>query len=81
MRLGGIRAGDLVQCDVKGRRFHAQVTGCDDTGLAICPLGRAITYRHVGSRQVIAHWRKAGRHNPQPAAPAASPHAKEGTDL
>jgi hypothetical protein len=79
MRLGGIRAGDLVQCDVKGRRFHAEVTAYDDTGLAIRPLERAITYRHVRPRQVIAHWRKAGRPTRQPAAPIADPHAKEGT--
>jgi hypothetical protein len=78
MRLGGIPAGDLVQCDVKARRFHAEVTACDENGLAIHPLERAITYRHVRSRQVIAHSRKAGQRNRQPAAPAANPPAKEG---
>jgi hypothetical protein len=78
MRLGGVRAGDLVLCDVMGRRFHAEVTDCNDTGLAVRPLERAITYRHVRSRQVIAHWRKAGQRNRQPAAPAANPPAKEG---
>lgn len=79
MRLGGIRAGDLVLCDVRGARFHAEVTACDDDGLAVRPLKRAITYRHVRSRQVIAHWRKAGRSNPQSAASAADPCATEGT--
>jgi hypothetical protein len=62
MRLQGIRAGDLVLCDVKGRRFHAEVTATP-TGaeLEIRPLQRAITYRRVTSRSVLEHWRKAGR--------------------
>ena len=62
MRLQGIRAGDLVLCDVKGRRFHAEVTttptGAD---LEIRPLLPAITYRRVTARSVREHWRKAGR--------------------
>jgi hypothetical protein len=62
MRLQGIRAGDLVLCDVKGRRFHAEVT-TTPTGaeLEVRPLLRGITYRRVTSRCVKEHWRKAGR--------------------
>jgi hypothetical protein len=62
MRLQGIRAGDLVLCDVKGRRFHAEVT-TSPTGaeLEILPLLRGITYRRVSSRSVKEHWRKARR--------------------
>ena len=62
MRLQGIRAGDLVLCDVKGRRFHAEVT-TSPTGaeLEIRPLLRAITYRRVSARAVKEHWRKVGR--------------------
>lgn len=62
MRLQGIRAGDLVLCDVKGRRFHAEVT-TSPTGaeLEILPLPRGITYRRVSARSVKEHWRKAGR--------------------
>ena len=62
MRLQGIRAGDLVLCDVKGRRFHAEVTATP-TGaeLEVRPLLRGITYRRVSSRSVKEHWRKAGR--------------------
>lgn len=62
MRLQGIRAGDIVLCDVKGRRFHAEVT-TTPTGseLEVQPLLRAITYRRVSSRSVREHWRKAGR--------------------
>lgn len=62
MRLQGIRAGDLVLCDVKGRRFHAEVTTSPSGAeLEIRPLLRAVTYRRVTSRSVIEHWRKAGR--------------------
>jgi hypothetical protein len=62
MRLQGIRAGDLVLCDVKGRRFHAEVT-TTPTGaeIEVRPLLPAVTYRRVSSRSVIEHWRKAGR--------------------
>ena len=62
MRLQGIRAGDLVLCDVKGRRFHAEVTA-SPTGaeLEVRPLLRGITYRRVSARAVKEHWRKAGR--------------------
>lgn len=62
MRLQGIRAGDLVLCDVKGRRFHAEVT-TTPTGaeLEVRPLAPAVTYRRVSSRSVMEHWRKAGR--------------------
>jgi hypothetical protein len=51
-----------VLCDVKGRRFHAEVT-TSPTGaeLEILPLLRGITYRRVSSRSVKEHWRKARR--------------------
>jgi hypothetical protein len=62
MRLQGIRAGDLVLCDVKGRRFHAEVTATPTAAeLEVRPLLPAVTYRRVTSRSVLEHWRKAGR--------------------
>ncbi|MGH2893878.1 MAG: hypothetical protein ACRDPM_11545 [Solirubrobacteraceae bacterium] len=62
MRLQGIRAGDLVLCDVKGRRFHAEVTTTPaGAELEVRPLMPAVTYRRVSSRSVKEHWRKAGR--------------------
>ena len=61
MRLQGIRAGDIVLCDVKGRRFHAEVTTTPTSAeLEVRPLVRGITYRRVSSRSVREHWRKAG---------------------
>lgn len=69
MRLNGVKAGDLVLCDVKGRRFHAEVTDTPGDGdLQVRPLTPAVTYRHVTARQVLEHWRKA--HRPGPSASA-----------
>lgn len=77
MRLQGIRAGDIVLCDVKGRRFHAEVTTTPTSAeLEVRPLLRGITYRRVSSRSVLEHWRKAGRR----AGGAASEARGEGGD-
>jgi hypothetical protein len=80
MRLQGIRAGDLVLCDVKGRRFHAEVT-TSPTGaeVEIRPLQRAVTYRRVTSRSVIEHWRKAGRRTSSGGTPGAATAASTAT--
>lgn len=69
MRLSSIRVGDIVECDVRGRRFHAIVVAPDDDSsatssfneLTIKPMVPAITYHHVSARQVVGHWRKSGR--------------------
>jgi hypothetical protein len=31
----------------------------EDRGLAVRPIERGISYRHVTARQVIAHWRRS----------------------
>ena len=78
MRLQGIRAGDLVLCDVKGRRFHAEVTTSPSGAeLEIRPLQRAVTYRRITSRSVIEHWRKAGR---RAGSDSGAPAGGAGTD-
>jgi hypothetical protein len=61
VRLEGIQAGDIVEVDRLGRRFHALVTGSAAGGLAIQPLDRRITYRSCTAHQVMAHWAKRGR--------------------
>ena len=61
MRLEGIHAGDIVEVDRMGRRFHALVTGPAPGGLSIQPLDRRITYRSCTAHQVLAHWAKRGR--------------------
>jgi len=67
VRLEGIKAGDIVEVDRLGRRFHALVTaasqagGGSQGGLSIQPFDRRITYRSCRAREVVAHWSKQGR--------------------
>jgi hypothetical protein len=61
MRLEGIQAGDIVEVDRLGRRFHALVSGNAADGLGIQPLDRRITYRSCRAHDVIGHWAKRGR--------------------
>ena len=60
----GIAAGDIVEIDKKGRRFHALVIELQqlDSGrfeLALRPLDSRISYRSATVREVIAVWRRA----------------------
>jgi hypothetical protein len=61
VRLEGIHAGDIVEVDRGGRRFHALVTGTAPGGLALAPTDRRINYYTCRSREVIGHWVKRGR--------------------
>jgi len=61
MRLEGIQAGDIVEVDRKGRRFHAIVVGRAPDGLALAPTDRRIGYHSCRSREVVGHWSKRGR--------------------
>ena len=63
MQLQGIRPGDIVFCDVKGRQFYAEVREKEPgkQELRIRPLHSNITYFHVTARQVSRHYRLAGR--------------------
>ena len=61
MRLEGIEAGDIVEVDRLGRRFHALVAGSAPGGLSIQPLDRKVTYRSCRAREVVGHWARRGR--------------------
>jgi hypothetical protein len=61
VRLAGIQAGDIVEVDRRGRRFHAVVTDTAAGGLAVEPLDRRISYRSCRAHEVLAHWSKRGR--------------------
>lgn len=61
MTLGGIKEGDIVQCDIRGDRFLAFVVDhvtYPARGLGIDPIGNGRSYRSATARQVIGHWRK-----------------------
>jgi hypothetical protein len=60
----GIAAGDIVEVDKKGRRFHALVTELAqlDSGrfeLNVRPLDSRISWRTASVREVVGVWRKA----------------------
>ena len=60
----GIAAGDIVEVDKKGRRFHALVTELaqQDSGrfeLCVRPLDSRISWRTASVREVVGVWRKA----------------------
>jgi len=61
MRLEGIEAGDIVEVDRLGRRFHALVAGNAPGGLSIHPLDKKISYRTCRASEVVAHWARRGR--------------------
>ena len=61
MNLANVRVDDIVRCDVKGRQFLAIVTeAAHDGALSIKPITRDNHFTAT-SRQVVEHWRKAGR--------------------
>ena len=62
----GIGAGDIVEVDKRGRRFHALVLSLEqlDSGrfeLALRPLDSRISWRTASVREVVNVWRRAGR--------------------
>lgn len=59
MKLTSVREGDIVEVDVKGRRFFAQVKGKDQTGVTVKPITPGITWQRATARQIIGHWRKS----------------------
>lgn len=70
--LTGIREGDLVEVDKKGRRFIAHVTatklpapvvaaGVKGTGITIRPVNRHETYHFAKANEVKTVWRKTRR--------------------
>lgn len=63
MTLGGVRPGDIVLADRKGRRFYAVVTERRERELAVEPIDRRVTYHFVKAREVLGIWRKSRAHN------------------
>jgi hypothetical protein len=61
MTLKNVNRDDVVEVDIKGRRFRADVVDVDGSALRIRPLSRNISYRHASARQVVRHWRLTGR--------------------
>lgn len=68
MNLQNVHAGDIVECDRRGRRFFALVTSDPEPSpsggpstIAIRPITAGITYRNANAPQVIGHYRRSKR--------------------
>ncbi len=61
MKLEGIQAGDIVLCAIKGRRVYGEVQEIAGGVVRFTPISPAAGWRHAGARDIIGHWRKAGR--------------------
>jgi hypothetical protein len=76
MKLAQVQPGDLIEVDKRGRRMFGRVVEIEDALVRFEPLCPGISYRHASSREIIGHWRKAGRRSASPSeAPAP---AREG---
>jgi hypothetical protein len=70
----GIAAGDVVEIDKKGRRFHALVKALEQDAkgyfhLELQPFDRRVSYRQATVREVVTVWRRVR------TGPAAAPGA------
>jgi hypothetical protein len=70
MILGSVKAGDIVFCDRRGRRFYAIVLARRERVLEVEPLDRRVTYHTVKAREVLGIWHKSVRNGR--ASPAGS---------
>jgi len=61
MNLTGVKPGDIVRVDHKGRVFEAFVVRKARGELRIDPIQRGVTYTGATAREVIAHWARRGR--------------------
>jgi hypothetical protein len=61
MRVGGIQPQDLVQLRVKDRVVYGEVLEVADGIVRFRPLCPAAGWHRATARQVVGHWRKAGR--------------------
>jgi len=62
MKLDRVEPGDVVCCAIKGRTgIWGEVTEIRDAIVYFGPLCPAAGWRHARAREVVGHWRKAGR--------------------
>ncbi len=62
--------GDVVRCAIKSRTgIWGEVTEIRDGIVYFRPLCPATGWRHASAREVVGHWRKAGRRASDDNAP------------
>ena len=59
MTLGGLRPGDIVECDVRGDQFFGRVDHRNGKGVVVDPLSCGRSLITVTARQVVGRYRKA----------------------
>ena len=59
MDTSGVKAGDLVKCDVRGQQFIAEVKEKGNGVLNVEPVVPSVSYRSAKPREVVAHYRKS----------------------
>jgi hypothetical protein len=58
----GVRDGDVIECDVRGRRFFALVQEklpAQRGVFRVRPITAGVTYRTVKAVEVIGHYRRS----------------------
>lgn len=62
MRLDRVAPGDVIKASIKGRTgIWGEVTEIKQGVVYFIPLCPAIGWRHASAREIVGHWRKAGR--------------------
>ena len=63
MRLDRVAVGDLILARIKGRSVYGEVLEITGGQVNFRPLCPAAGWRHASAREIVAHWRKTGRHH------------------
>ncbi len=67
MRLDRVAPGDVIKASIKGRTgIWGEVTEIKDGVVYFTPLCPATGWRHASAREIVGHWRKAGRRGAGP---------------
>ena len=53
--------GDVIKAGIKGRSVWGEVTEVKDGVVYFSPISPGAGWRHASAREIIGHWRKAGR--------------------
>jgi hypothetical protein len=61
VRIEAIAVGDIVKASIGGRVIYGEVLEIRDQQVHFHPLSRGAGCHHATARQVVGHWRKAGR--------------------
>jgi hypothetical protein len=65
MRLERVAVGDVILCRIKGRSVYGEVLQITGGQVNFRPLCPAAGWHHASAREIVGHWRKAGRRGNQ----------------